>query len=496
MLKIVFHGENDPSWNGVTEAVAKQLREEGHEVLVINVSDFSYPNLKPLSTKLQALFARTDLARFMAPHSQVWEESIKHTTSIDLLNQIQVDDEIKIRAAIKSLAMSVFGDYRPERHLLLFPLIARQQLKFSRELFSLVVERTKSLGKISELVIPNGRFPYQMTLQLAARKLGVPVLFFERGFSSGWKYYLGGLSPHDRVGWQLGSRKAIWREPALVRCKTMNWLESRKNPSAAENVFNRNWESYHLVDDGKRHPTVHDSTVFFTSSQDEFLSMEGWEGFGWRDQYEAFAAFAGQVSGEKVLRIHPNFLNKAFGNSLDELRRIFWFRSKVKGAQIIWPDESRNSYELLDNCSRVVVYGSTIGLEASCSGKSVWTAGNSLYDLEADIRIFRPKTLFDAKFFEPWVVNSEPALRVADFLINNDRDLVVTGPTWESDSVPFLVRAIKFLSNGLNSYLVVVAKSLISRALVSALVICARTVTYLEIKAFPRLRPKSSSPSP
>lgn len=475
MVKFVFHGENDPSWNGVTEAVVEQLREKGKEVYVIDVCNFSYPRFKPVAEKLVTFFSGTDLSPFARPKSPVWDESIMRQSQSNALRELTVEEEIKIRMSIKSLAMSVFSDYRPERHWLLFPALFRQQLRLSRELFSLVMERAQSFEDVSHFVIPNGRFPYQMTLQIAARRLGVPVLFFERGFSAGWKYYLGELSPHDRVGWQEESRKVNWPEPSSVRRKTLEWLESRKNPGASENVFNKNWETYQVSSNKKTDTKLLDSTVFFTSSQDEFLSMESWEGFGWKDQYEAFAAFASQVKGDKILRIHPNFLNKALGHSLDELQRIFWFMRQINDIQVIWPDQPKNSYELIDRCSRVVVYGSTIGLEASSSGKSVWTAGNSLYDLEADIRIFRQDSQVDDKFFEPWVVDSEPALQVADFLLENDRELIVKAPTWGSDSVPILVRAVKFLNNGLNIYLLIVVQSFISKALNSVLVKLART---------------------
>jgi hypothetical protein len=122
----------------------------------------------------------------------------------------------------------------------------------------------------------------------------------------------------------------------------------------------------------------------------------------------------------------------------------------------------------------VVVYGSTIGLEASCSSKSVWTAGNALYDLEADVRIFSPGVPYQKEYFEPWGVDPEPALRVVDFLIGNDRDLKVNAPSWGPGSVPLFIRVIKFLGNGLNSYFLVVAKGLVSKALVSLILKAVR----------------------
>jgi hypothetical protein len=64
---------------------------------------------------------------------------------------------------------------------------------------------------------------------------------------------------------------------------------------------------------------------------------------------------------------------------VEELKR------KHPSLRIIWHDEQVNSYSLVNDTDVIVVWDSTIGLEASGRGKPVWELAASYYDLYADV---------------------------------------------------------------------------------------------------------------
>jgi hypothetical protein len=214
------------------------------------------------------------------------------------------------------------------------------------------------------------------------------------------------------------------------------------------------------------------SVAFFTSSQDEFLELDGWEGFGWKDQYQAFSEFAKRVRGRKVLRIHPNFVNKSFGHSLSELRRVIWLLNSHIEIVPVCPTDKINSYELLELAERVFVYGSTVGLEASAFSKCVWNSMSSVYDVHADIRNFRPLDNHTSSFFEPWPVDSSRSLEIIQTMIDSDVQYSegVVPPDWSPSAVPLSLRAYNLLLIGSISYLLTLIQKSLSTAVNKALI--------------------------
>ena len=86
-----------------------------------------------------------------------------------------------------------------------------------------------------------------------------------------------------------------------------------------------------------------------------------------------------------MLRVHPNLLNNHPLTTLRELKKFKEFSERNPRFKVICPASSVNTHELIKRARVVIVYGSTVGLEASLEGLPVICTNRSTYDLIADV---------------------------------------------------------------------------------------------------------------
>lgn len=135
--------------------------------------------------------------------------------------------------------------------------------------------------------------------------------------------------------------------------------------------------------------------VIFNSSEDEYVAVG--------DEYDKLALFESQLEGLKYifetyknnkeihfyLRIHPNLTGIKYKYHTD----LYLFQKKYNNVTVIGADDKISSYSLLDVAEKVIVFGSTIGVEASYWGKAViLMSGAPYYYLDI---CYKPKTLLE-----------------------------------------------------------------------------------------------------
>lgn len=121
--------------------------------------------------------------------------------------------------------------------------------------------------------------------------------------------------------------------------------------------------------------------TFFNSSIDEFASVPGWKKYIYIYDNEVEAIrdicvfFENDNRKQFVLRIHPNlkFLNNTQTKALLTLR-------DQKNLIIIEPTSEISSYNLMNASSKVITFGSTLGIEACYFEKVSILLGMSFYD--------------------------------------------------------------------------------------------------------------------
>lgn len=120
--------------------------------------------------------------------------------------------------------------------------------------------------------------------------------------------------------------------------------------------------------------------VIYNSSEDEFASVG--------DEFDSLSIFESQEEGIKFilsstkdndihfyLRIHPNLksVNYGYHTRLNNLSNIY------NNITVISADSSVSTYALMDNADKVIVFGSTTGIEATYYGIPVILLRGSFY---------------------------------------------------------------------------------------------------------------------
>lgn len=124
--------------------------------------------------------------------------------------------------------------------------------------------------------------------------------------------------------------------------------------------------------------------AIFNSTIEEFEGMEEWANPLYEDENEGIErlleSFKNEPKYQFYLRVHPNL--KLLNNT--QIRNIYALGARYSNLHIIAPEELCDSYALMEFADKIVVFGSTIGVEATYWGKPSILLGKATYmDLDA-----------------------------------------------------------------------------------------------------------------
>ncbi len=239
----------------------------------------------------------------------------------------------------------------------------------------------------------NGRQSITRVAFELLRKSGVRVLTHEMPFYQNGHIM---VKPNARCWsnqpftdfWNLWGRVPLTRA-ALER--TLKWLTDRR--------YGRNltWYAYNpsITADGnlRRRLNITESKkllALFTSSTEE--TAGDWELEG---AYESQSVWVQDVLDwikyrndvELVIRVHPHLSGQTgLGRAFDEYS--FYERLKTSmpaNTRIVMPDESLNSYALMDEANVGLTFGSSTGIEMAMLGKPIVLAARNFYEVGANI---------------------------------------------------------------------------------------------------------------
>ena len=180
---------------------------------------------------------------------------------------------------------------------------------------------------------------------------------------------------------------SLFSEEEKIRIAEQFFYKRRNAVPAADKVYIEAQQAGKLPDnwDSTKH-----NIVIFNSSEDELASCyEGLEDL-FPSQFEGIKYMFNQLKEEKdihiYLRIHPNLthINYLYHTKLYEFRE--WFNNIT----IIPPSSDISTYALIDAADKVVVFGSTTGVESVYWGKPVILLSNFAMYLLLDI-CYMPK---------------------------------------------------------------------------------------------------------
>lgn len=301
--------------------------------------------------------------------------------------------------------------------------------------------------------IPNGRFPVQRMAKVALSETGIQIWHYEKGATFDHAF-LRPYSPHDRLATQSDVKNILSDVTAAeIEAVAEKWLSDRLPSQRSTNEFTEIWstnkdkETIYKQDQGR--------IGFFTSSQDEFLNLgPDWQLHTWPSQLDAFDQLLSHFENNGFrcfLRVHPNLTTKDHACFKREVKGLEELSAKHPDLTIYWHDDPTSSYTLLEGVAGLVVWDSTIGLEASAQGIPVWNCAASYYGMVADTRQVLGKNQITNDNLKPWLVDPFAAKRFIASQVLKDYPLTTNAQkwaTWDLKSPPFVVKLAGFARSG------------------------------------------------
>lgn len=441
---VIYYPGATAKSSSVVASVVADLRKEGHEVFVLDISAFTIIN--------QALPPRW-ICRLLghdAPEGALENELLSLGSKILRLTRrhedhdLSADEMDQVATAITSELLTYFStDNLAEtgsagRRL-------RRRLHEQSELTFVSLMATLSEHSFDRILIPNGRTSRQRVARICAERLGIPTQFYENGRALAQHYYIGSTQPHDRIASQeevlsLTQQLAL---PDIERFAE-SFLQSRISPDGGSNQYSASWTPSEV---SPRPANDAPLATFFPSSFDEFLAFgDMWHIDDWTEQFQAFDIIMSHLKQQGYrleMRLHPNLKNKSrkyFRREASQVKKL-----TIKHPQLIvhWHNSPMNSYELVKRSDLVFVERSTIGLEASLMRKPVWVNQAAQWDQIADVRALLKPSDIDHRALKAWAVDVSGAQRFAAYWVMQERPLSYSWKnwsTWNPDAAPLALR--------------------------------------------------------
>lgn len=274
----------------------------------------------------------------------------------------------------------------------LSPIINEESRLYFNECLDQCVDLTDAFYEILKYVNPdrvciyNGRSDDTKPIFQISKNMHFEIFSFEviEDFNSDTlkKIIYRNHLPHDIIYNQKVIER-IWEESEKKldeKLKISNdfFYKKRNNIPTFDKVYTSNQLSGKIPENWNNSIN---NIVIFNSSEDEFFSLG--------DYFDNLSLFSSQLEGiEKILshyennnlfhfylRIHPNL----FGVKYKYHAKLMELDKHFDNVTIIKSDDKISTYSLLDKAYKIIVFGSTIGLEAAYWGKVVILLAGSLY---------------------------------------------------------------------------------------------------------------------
>ncbi|MCA9118573.1 MAG: hypothetical protein H6822_03820 [Planctomycetaceae bacterium] len=270
-----------------------------------------------------------------------------------------------------------------------FKSVVRQQQPDRIEVFN----GRHACSKFPLLAAEHFHLPFN-TLEVTSRQQ--PIIFH-------------GHTAHDRFGIQ---RRILNLEPDLEFAS--RFFERRQSPS--HNKFAKRHASRFTPPEANGYRR---KVTFFLSSQDEFASL----GKAWKSPFvdsdvisEASRRWPDYFF---CVRFHPNQVDVG-SDIISPFREV----AERDNVQVYYPDDTANTYQLIDWSDVVVTFGSTVTVEACWRGKPAILLGPSFYDqLEVADTPASPEAFYELLGHELLPKDRTNAARVAKYFLADEDPL-------------------------------------------------------------------------
>ena len=231
------------------------------------------------------------------------------------------------------------------------------------------------------LIIFNGRMSSLRPALRLAQSLHIEVYVHERSGDLNRYYLVKNVYPHD-IDFIKQEIELTYENSPLSETEKLEvasqWFEERiNNHPQAWFSFTENQTRGLLP---KSFDLQKTNIAVFNSSEDEMVSIEGWQNPLYKNQndaiYKILNEFKDMSSIRFFLRIHPNLSN--VNNS--QTRFLEGDFSEFKNLEIIPAESPVSTYTLIDKCDLIITFGSTVGIEAVYHNKPSILLGRAIYE--------------------------------------------------------------------------------------------------------------------
>ena len=302
-------------------------------------------------------------------------ESLKtRFSSLEELKRFTIDN-FDLGFAVLSSLISAVRDPEPEmaKDRVVLEKLMKPALAIYRS-----IQNYLSETKFDRVYVYNGRYVPMRAAFRACQSQGVDCFLHEKGRTLNhynlWKNSL----PHDitytealiRNSWSssknISNRETIASEFFLDRIQGISRTWYSYTTEQEQGLLPKNWNPNKL------------KIVIFNSSEDEFSSIgDQWKNPLYKSQDEGLSRIIESVKDDDrihlYLRVHPNLKNVK-NKQIEQIKAL-----NAPNLTVIPPDSLVSSYTLLKNASKVVTFGSTMGIEAVYWGIPSILAGQSFY---------------------------------------------------------------------------------------------------------------------
>ncbi len=235
-------------------------------------------------------------------------------------------------------------------------------------------------GNFSKVILFNGRQNQSRPLLRVAQQLGIRAEVMEAaGRDAHCVYQFDDCLPQDLKKLAVAIERNWDSYEGNREADAQQYFDYKRQGGAINDRSYVQGQQEGLLPDGWD-PSLH-NIVIFNSSEDELAALGGeYDEVVYPSQFIAINRICESLadkSGIRIyLRVHPNLgtVRWAFAEGLKQLHAVY------PNAEIISAESPVSSYALLDACSVILSFGSTIGIEAAYWGKPSILVGRSLYE--------------------------------------------------------------------------------------------------------------------
>ncbi len=312
-------------------------------------------------------------------------ENIKELNIYDIKNLSYKN--YNIGEGIASTIVSIQQDCDP------FPLNKKEEELLNKIYISSIMsieiaEYLLEKGNYDTAILFNGRFACEYAMKQVFLKRGLKIYYHERGWCENY-FFFEDYVPNDMSmrKQEILSLKDKFNKDEINKLGEQFFKRRRSGDGIGWISFNSNHEDrLSKILKNKILKKKSDGIKilsYFTSSEDEFVALEGIKPpfSTWGNQFKAIkqiASICKELNLYLIIRSHPNLQYKSPKENL----RWSTLKKEIKNNGFHWIDsfEKESSYELINNSDLVITGGSTIGVEAIAMGKPSVVISECHYD--------------------------------------------------------------------------------------------------------------------